>query len=218
MKNVLKTSLVAWSLLAFGFAVMSGINPANTVKAQEATPNTWDVAQVILTVEKWLVEIWLSWDTATDTTTWLNLTPEWGIKVSNDPQQLTGSFGSGSFWLNDQAGTLSGYYTTLSVTDLTWVKTSNVIPASNVQLMASGGIVTVTWVANADVEVWSFTNWSAAATAQTFFNRQDKWAGILWLYATDLAVSVTVPAHTVADTYKWTITYTLYDLDPELWS
>lgn len=216
-KNILKTSLVAWSLLAFGFAVMSSVNPANIAKA-DPTPTTWTAAQVEITVEKWLVTIWLS-GTA-DTESGLNLTPGSWIKVSNDPQVLTWSFWPDSFWISDQAGTISGYRTTLSVTNLSWVAhPENAIPASNVKLIASGGVNTITWSANAGVLVDQFTDWTVASSAVTFFHRDDgntTYAGILWEYGSNLGVEVTVPAHTIADTYVGTITYTLYDLDTEV--
>lgn len=207
-KNLLKSSIVTWSLLAFGFLMLSWSNTANTVNAQEAS---WsgEAAEVVLTITQWDLTIGISW---VDN----NVINLWAVTVSNDTGYVAGAFGADSFWLSDQKWIESGYYTTLSVTDLVWSgNAAHVIWKEHVFLKTSG-VTTITWVnaATAGVTIWLTGEWSgqSMSTAVTYFTRPtNSGAWMLWVYGDNLQITVEIPAHTLADTYKGTITYTLYD-------
>ena len=195
-KKLLKSILATTGILAFGFALIS-----------QCKATTDLTAQVELTIRKWDLTISVSGSS-------LNLGY---VYVSNEDQVLSGQFPADTFQLSDQKWAESGYITTLQVSDLTWETDSNhVIAASNVEVKA-GWLNTISWEtgANAWVTVGSLTNYTDISTAQTYINRpagtENAWR--LWVYWDALWVKVTVPAHTVADKYRGTITWTLYDND-----
>jgi len=168
------------------------------------------VAQINLSVIKWALTIW--------TETWnLNL---WEVNVSNNAQELSWSFGENSFWVEDMKWLETGYYTTISVTDLTWTVSTHVISADNVYLKTAWNEPSyITWATVNDSKVifWSaITSWHSGSTPVNYFQRlntasQDAWR--VWKWWDNLQIKVNIPAHTPYDTYRWTITYTLYDLD-----
>jgi hypothetical protein len=77
----------------------------------------------------------------------------------------------------------------------------------------------ISWTPVNESYVWfsnSIQNWVTATWNITYFNRQNTAtanAGRLWKYGDNLQIKVNIPAHTLPDTYRGTITYTLYDLD-----
>ena len=170
---------------------------------------------VLVTIEWWTLTIWI--DTWVITNWALNL---WTLKISNSVQTKTWEFGANSFRVDDQKWVESGYYTTLSVTDLVWENPAHVIWAENVQLKsASSSVSLISWTPVNESYVWfsnSIQNWVTATWNITYFNRQNTAtanAGRLWKYGDNLQIKVNIPAHTLPDTYRGTITYTLYDLD-----
>jgi len=208
-KNLLKSSIVTWSLLAFGFLMLSWSNTANTVNAQESS---WSGnAEVVLTITQWDLTIGITGDFST------GITLEWAT-VSNEVITRTGAFGEDSFWLSDQKWIESGYYTTLSVTNLSWDNdpTSHVITNDHV-FLKSTELHTIEWVTGADAGVkigLSGDNYVSMANPVTYFTRPttatvNAWK--LWKYGDNLQIKVEIPPHTLADTYRGTITYTLYD-------
>jgi len=169
------------------------------------------IAQITLNVVKGNLTIW--------TTTWnLNL---WEVNVSNSAQELSWSFGADSFWVEDMKWLETGYYTTISVTNLTWTVATHVISANNVYLKTAWETPSyITWatvsdskvVFSNDIKSWH-NNW---AEPVTYFNRQNTPSNLawrVWKWWDNLQIKVNIPAHTPYDTYRWTITYTLYDLD-----
>ena len=167
-------------------------------------------AQLNLSIIKWTLTIW--------TKTWnLNL---WQVNVSNSAQELSWSFGADSFWIEDMKWAESWYYTTISVTDLTWTVATHVISADNVYLKTAWETPSyISWATVSDSKVVfssaikSRHNWS---TPVYYFHRlntaaSDAWR--IWKWWDNLQIKVTIPAHTPSDTYRWTITYTLIDLD-----
>ena len=195
-KKLLKSILATTGILAFGFALIS------QCKAEVTT-------QVELTINKWELTISISGSAATD---WLNLG---AVNVSNSDQTLSGQFPANTFVVSDQKWAESGYYTTLQVTDLTWqAKSSHIIAASNVKVKA-GWLTTITWVNNttAWVTVSGLTSYASISSPVNYIKRDPGSGWNLWVYWDALWVEVTIPAHTVADKYRGTITWTLYDND-----
>jgi hypothetical protein len=175
-------------------------------------------AHIHVTVSGWLVTI------GTNTGTVWTLNKNLGeLNISNSVQTITGDFGDNSFWIEDMKWNESGYYTTLSVSDMIWESNSwHIIPRANIQLKPTG-VSKISWanVLESKVILWDSWNdwtnytWTWNQTTVTYFNRQNTAladAGRVWKYWDNLQIKVTVPAHTVADTYRGTITYTLYEL------
>ena len=199
-KWMLKTVLSIGTIMAFGFTIMS------QCKADPA-PLT---AEVQLTVNPWEVTI-----SVAEASSGLNLGT---APISNADQVLSGQFTADTFQLRDLKWAESGYYTTLSVTDLRWEKdpTNHVISSGNIQIKA-GWLTTIEWVTGADawVNLGALSgDYVVANETRTYFNRAvttttNAWR--LWKYGDALWVKVTVPAHTIADNYHGTITYTLIE-------
>ena len=170
-------------------------------------------AQLNLSILKWTLTIW--------TETWnLNL---WEVNVSNNNQTLSWSFWTNSFWVEDMKWVESWYYTTISVTDLTWSVATHVIPATNVSLKTAWDAPNyISWssvseslvVFGDNIKSWH-SNWTAPVT---YFHRENTPSSLAWRVGKwwdNLQIKVNIPAHTPSDIYRWTITYTLYDMDTE---
>lgn len=201
-KWMLKTVLSIGTIMAFGFTIIS------QCKADPAPAQT--TAEVQLTVNPWQVTI-----SVAEASSGLNLgtTP-----ISNTDQILSGQFATNTFQLRDFKWAESGYYTTLSVTNLSWEAdpVNHVIYNSNIQIKA-GWLTTIEWVTGADawVNLGALSDdYVVANEARTYFHRDvtstaNAWR--LWKYGDALWVKVTIPAHTIADNYHGTITYTLIE-------
>jgi hypothetical protein len=167
-------------------------------------------AKINLSVIKWTLTIW--------TETWnLNL---WQVNVSNSAQELSWSFWANSFWVEDMKWLETGYYTTISVTDLNWTVSGHSISANNVSLKTAWSMPSdISWatVEDAKVVFWEWiTSWHNGSWQVNYFQRlntatADAWR--VWKWWDNLQIKVNIPAHTPYDTYRWTITYTLYDND-----
>lgn len=199
MNKTLKTSLVALGLLAFGFAITSRVN------AQTSTGTVWSPVDgdVYLTVDAWQLTIWVSGATV-NLWTW------------NAGDILEGQFPENSFYVSDLKWSQSGYYTTISVTDLTGSINgeTKTIPASNVEFkawLATPALIT----GNANDYVVFDSNVSdyhAINSAVQYIQRNaGNGYGILWVYGDKPEIKVTIPAYTPATTYHGVITYTLYE-------
>ena len=159
---------------------------------------------------KWTLTIWTEiWN--------LNL---WEVYVSNNAQELSWSFGANSFWVEDMKWVETGYYTTISVTDLNWTVSGHSISANNVYLKTAWNEPSyISWATVSDSKVifWdAIKSWHNGSTPVNYFQRlntsaSEAWR--LWKWWDNLHVRVIIPAHTPYDTYRWTITYTLYDND-----
>jgi len=197
-KWMLKTVLSIGTIMAFGFTLISQC---------KADPLT---AEVQLTVNPWQVTI-----SVAEASSGLDLGD---VYISNNEQILSGQFVADTFQLRDFKWAESGYYTTLSVTNLSWAAdpVNHVIYNSNIQIKA-GWISTITWI-NAELAWVNLGvlsgDYLVANEARTYFNRAvtttaNAWR--LWKYGDALWVKVTIPPHTIADNYHGTITYTLYE-------
>ena len=195
MNKTLKTSLVALRLLAFGFAITSSVN------AQSSSQET--NGDVYLTVDAWQLTIWVSGATV-NLWTW------------NAGDVLEGQFPENSFYVSDLKWSQSGYYTTISVTDLTGSinEETKTIPASNVEFKAwLATPALITGNANSDVVFDShITSYTAINSPIQYIQRaKNTGYGILWVYGDKPEIKVTIPAYTPATTYHGVITYTLYE-------
>lgn len=192
MTKTLKTTIVAMAILAFGFVLM------NTSNAQEST-------DVYLEVTEWTLTITASGS--------INL---WSVTSPLVDTDLSGQFSTNSFYVTDYKGSMSGYYTTIQVTDLTgnigW--TVYTIPASNIGFKSNTtNPILMTGVANPDVTLGSITTtYTAIDSPITYFERNNGtiW-GILSQYGDTPWIKVTVPAFQAATTYHGVITFTLYE-------
>ena len=105
-----------------------------------------------------------------------------------------------------------------------WENNENhVIDRSNVQFKPTW--LTKIWETSAETwasqVVFGFNDWTECSwtgandSVVTYFNRQNtpmNLAGRVGKWWDDLQVKVNIPANTLMDTYRWTITYTLYEL------
>jgi len=194
MKKFIKTSIVAMAILAFGLIMMNKSN------AQES-------ADVYLTVNEWTLTITASWS--------INL---WAVTSPTVDTDLSWQFSADSFYVTDYKWSMSGYYTTIQVTDLTGNigTTTYTIPAANVEFKSNTATANphlMTGTANSDVTMWSIsTTYTAINSPITYFERNNNTTGgILSQYWDTPRVKVTVPAFQAATTYHGIITYTLYE-------
>lgn len=116
------------------------------------------------------------------------------------------------FRLQDLKWAKAWYYTTISVSDLTWEVEGTppyTIGSGNISLKQNNFDM-ITWVENDDVECGLDSMFSGGEI--TFINRASGTTGwLLWKYGAVPTIEVKVPANTPATTYRWVITYTLYD-------
>ena len=129
---------------------------------------------------------------------------------------LSGRFPTDSFLVEDMKGAKSGYYTTISVTDLTGTLYGETytISGENVKFKAWDSINLVTGHANSAVEFHSnVSDYTVVKTTPArYIQRVNTGGGILWTYWDAPYVQVEIPAFTAPTTYHGTITYTLYEI------
>jgi len=201
MKMKTKVKSMGFFLWALVLSIFGMSTMTSQVNAQETT----DVNLVVSGAVWWLT-IGQSWA--------LNM---WSVSVSSTGQTLESQFTWTSFfWLDDLIGSNSGYYTTISLTNLSGQNTSAFIPNTNVEIKVdSASAILETWSANSSVVVGSgaeFTSYRVFDTIFTFINRPvGANNGLLGKYKTFPWLRVTIPAYQAIDSYKGIITYTLYD-------
>lgn len=131
-------------------------------------------------------------------------------------KQFTWVLVDAPFWVQDYKWLNSGYYTTVSISDLTGQNTAAIIPATNVKIKVDAfETVLITWTANSAVVLntgsflLSYQNFDSPIT---FINRPE-WsnAGKLGKYGVRPYLEITIPSYQAADTYEGIITYTLFD-------
>ena len=135
----------------------------------------------------------------------------WTYTTQNTGQIV--SIQSDYFKVDDQKWSNGGYYTTLSISNLTWTSWWNIISsASSVQIRATT-IDTLSGTANASVILDTSINSYISANTPVTFIRRDIGAGIgiQWTYGSKIDFRIIIPAYQRADTYTWIITYTLYE-------
>ncbi len=132
--------------------------------------------------------------------------------VQTAEKQFTGD---GYFWVEDLKGADAGYYTTVSITDLTGQSTNDVIPADNVKIRTYTTWATLiagdanTKVVVPDALATAYTSFS---TPITFLKRDNAVNnGSIGKYAMFPWLQITIPAFVSPDTYQGVITYTLFE-------
>lgn len=115
------------------------------------------------------------------------------------------------FSVNDQKWINSWYYTTLSMTSLSWVNW--VIPNSLIRWKADP-LVLLNWAANTWVLLWwAISTWYIAANTTVTHIYRNAWINnfVKSNYWSKLNLQVTIPWYSPVGLYTWTITYTLYE-------
>lgn len=195
-------SLMAVSLLSVG--ALAGI-------ACAATPSGDPINTVVqLTISSWALTFWVD---KTDVIDFGSIEPQ--FEEHNTPEKSLGR----SFRVQDLKWAASGYYTTISVTDMTgmvWT-TMYTIPAANIKFKAWSEVKVASGANDHDVEINSaLANYASIATPVNYIMRgtdtTTTTGWILWRYYDDGAkMQITIPANLPATTYKGTLIYTLYD-------
>ena len=196
-------SLMAVSLLSVG--ALAGIACAAT---QSGDPiNT----VVQLTISSWALTFWVD---KTDVINFGEIEPQF------EEHTTTGKDLGRSFRVQDLKWAAEGYYTTISVTEMTgmvWT-TMYTIPAANIKFKAWTAVKVASGAAEHDVKINSelSANFKPINNAVNYIMRgtddTPTTGWIIWRYYDDEAqMQITIPANLPAATYKGTLIYTLYD-------
>ncbi len=140
-----------------------------------------------------------------DAPTTLNI---WTTQAQGIAQIL--SWQSTDFTVSDWQGTTSGYYTTISVSDLT----SSVWTIVNTTMsIKADPIITIAWAGNPAVVLDAgITSYVPASGTLVFMERNiGTWPWIVWTYGSKIRLQVPIPAYTPVANYTGTITYTLIE-------
>ena len=118
------------------------------------------------------------------------------------------------FRVEDMKWSSSGYYTTISASDLVWTINGKQysIPKSNISLKVNM-FGTISWKINGQVTKNSKFERFYPLGEEVMFIKRESWteAWLFWKYWARSSIQIAIPAYTPVTTYKWTITYTLYD-------
>ncbi len=117
------------------------------------------------------------------------------------------------FWIEDLRWTNTGHYTTIQCDGLYGPNTLTSTVITGVQL--SGAVVEKIWWKDNDTLVYSaLSSFTDITTPQLYLYRNDSVSnnGAINRYGNKPTIKITVPSWTPAGTYKWKITYTLYDM------
>lgn len=136
--------------------------------------------------------------------------------VSSAPQTVSSSFtaSTGYFLVDDLRGSNSGYYTTVQLSGaLTQAGGSGTIPAANVYMRATAGIITLAGTTNSRVSVHAgMTAFQSLDTARQLIVRPNQANfGLLGQYATLPTMQLIIPAYQSVGTYTATMVYTLIE-------
>ncbi len=131
------------------------------------------------------------------------------IIVDGQDQEVSQQL-SGYLRVDDPVGADSGWYTTLSITDLTWTVAN--IPNDNIFLQASG-VVLLSWTANTGVIIASWlTNYQVFSGVLTYIERPSWFnGGVTGRYGNKAWLKILVPAYQKIEEYHAMMTYTLYE-------
>jgi len=192
-KNVFKLFL-SISIL---FALILGMSFYQT-KAQQT-------ANIQLTIQSWTITIGVTGDLDFGA---FNVSSA----IQTGEQQFSGDLDQ-YFWVEDMVGEDVGYYTTVSLTNLTGQATSSYIPNSNVSIKVDTAATTlVAGNVNTNVVVDNtLLSYQAFDSIYTFIKRDNAAnAGKVGKYAAHPRLKIAIPAYQTVDTYQGILTYTLY--------
>jgi hypothetical protein len=178
------TTLVTWSIVSWYWQFITNIADGNYI-------TFWVINNGTLCIE---------WADTFTLGTYTTKSISQNIEIKSD-----------YFKVDDQKWSNTGYYTTLSVSTLTWLSWNTISSAASIQISADP-IVTLSGTANASVILDnSITSYITANTPVTFIKR-NMWSGadIRWTYGSKINLKIVIPAYQKADIYTGTITYTLY--------
>ncbi len=175
--------------------------------ANSSSPSSSDLSaetEIILTIEEWQLSIGTDGEES--------VTLSGGMAASLTEKIVTKSLEK-LFRVEDLKWSSKWYRTTISVTDMTWSVENAVytIPAANIYLKATN-LVKESWTGEDVVLTSSLSDFQSMEEPVTFIQR-GTWttAWLLWKYGATPELKVVVPANMPGTTYKWTITYTLYE-------
>ncbi len=167
--------------------------------------NHWIDLNIELTIEEWQLSIGTNGWTETVTLSGSMAASLESKTVEKSLEKL--------FRVEDLKWSSKWYRTTISVTDMTWSVENVVytIPAENIYLKATE-LVKESWIGEGVVLTESLSDFRSMKDPVTFIQRWT-WttAWLLWKYGARPELKVVVPANMPGTTYKWTITYTLYE-------
>ncbi len=187
----------AASYVSAGQACLGGAASCNTTTDVQVTLTGWDIC--------------IGSDTGFNFGT---------FTVSTQAQTTSGVF-SGNFYVDDQKGSNSGYYTTVQIANL--VNGSNTIPANAVSFRSSsvsandiglsplsGGALAI----NSRVKVSGdvLNTWGLIDTPKEYIMRNNAANfGIIGRYGEKPFLQLIIPAYTPVGNYHGNLTYTLYE-------
>lgn len=141
--------------------------------------------------------------------------------TSLDTEQVTGAqfTGDAYFRVKDLKGADAGYYTTLSISDLTWATVGNTdyIPATWVMIKVDSTATTkISGRTNANVLVDAslaagYVVFDSSNVRDFIYRSTGVNSKKIGKYAAWPRLQITIPAFLTPDTYEGTITYTLYE-------
>lgn len=131
------------------------------------------------------------------------------ITTSNSTGTIEQQF-TGYFKVYDKKSSNSGYYTTLSISDLSW--TYSTISKNNIYLQATG-VTLIQGTANTWVYIHTWIQTYQAMTGVVNYIRRDPGNNNdkKGEYGNLPRIKVLIPPYTIPDDYTATITYTLYE-------
>ena len=135
--------------------------------------------------------------------------------VSSLSQTVTGAFvGVNSyFFVDDQKGIDTGYYTTVQMSGHLVSNNGSVISGQNVYMMTSTTPVLIAWRDNPRVIIHAgMASFQSLDSARQLINRNAAAnAGLTSKYGTLPTMQLVIPAYTPVGTYTGTLVYSLYE-------
>lgn len=135
----------------------------------------------------------------------------WSVNEQAFSIEKTFSWSSEYFEVIDEIGWDPGYYTTISMSDIT-NGSGDSIPYTAIAIKALNGLETLAGTTNPRVYsaiTWTYQYFSGAPL--TFIKRNaESNGGVTWTYGVHTVWKIDVPTLQNVGTYTWVITYTLY--------
>lgn len=180
--------------LLFIIILLSGVSIYGIIKASDVIMSLEVTAWPISINWSWVITIWT---------------------ISNNPSEtiITWSTSENTFIMKDLRW-WPGYYTTIQFDDLK--KWNDSISNQNIKFKTINEPNIINWNNNSFIRFWSWIKnilWNIWLP-MTYFARianTNTWE--VWRFWDTPTIQITVPANTTWGTYRWTIYYTLIDLE-----